>query len=84
MALSSKTVKRLLTLALAAVGTFVFWMASFPLPFLFGPMFACLVAALLGAPLVGVGQVAVGTFVFWMASFPLRPSYRAFEHPNTK
>lgn len=46
------------TLALSALGTFVFWLANLPLPFLFGPMTACLIAALAGAPLVGVGPVA--------------------------
>ncbi len=44
-------------MALAAVGTAVFWMLGLPLPFLFGPMLACLLAALLGAPLKGVGQL---------------------------
>ncbi|MDU8945428.1 AbrB family transcriptional regulator [Rhodophyticola sp. MJ-SS7] len=60
MTIGSKSTRRLLTLALAAFGAAAFWALSFPLPFLFGPMFACLVAALLGAPLVGVGQVSVG------------------------
>lgn len=56
----SKTQRRLLTLAMAAAGTFGFWFLSLPLPFLFGPLSACLVAALFGAPLTGVGQVSVG------------------------
>lgn len=55
----STPVKRLLTLALAALGTGAFWLADLPLPFLFGPMAACLFAALAGAPLSGVGQVSV-------------------------
>ena len=46
--------RRLGTLALAALGTLVFWLVGLPLPFLFGPMFACLLAALAGAPLLGV------------------------------
>jgi membrane AbrB-like protein len=51
---------RALTLAAAVVGAGVFWLIGFPLPFLFGPMLACLVAALMGAPLKGMGQVSVG------------------------
>lgn len=60
MAMRSKTAKRSLTLALGAVGTLLFWALSLPLPFLFGPLSACLAAALLGAPLTGVGQISVG------------------------
>ena len=51
--------RRALTLGLAALGTGVFWALSLPLPFLFGPLSACLLAALLGAPLKGLGQVSV-------------------------
>lgn len=51
--------KRVPTLLLAAVGVGLFWFLSLPLPFLFGPMAACLVAALGGAPLYGVGQLGV-------------------------
>ncbi|SNR68906.1 AbrB family transcriptional regulator [Puniceibacterium sediminis] len=51
---------RVLTIALAAVGTLVFWSLNLPLPFLFGPMFACLCAALLGAPLRGIKPVSQG------------------------
>ncbi|MDG1863349.1 MAG: AbrB family transcriptional regulator, partial [Yoonia sp.] len=47
------------TLLLATVGTVAFSATGLPLPFLFGPMLACLIAALLGAPLRGTGQVAV-------------------------
>ena len=46
------------TFGLAAVGTFIFWVVDLPLPFLFGPMTACLLAALAGAPLVGAGPFA--------------------------
>lgn len=46
------------TLSLAGFGTFVFAVAGMPLPFLFGPMFACLFAALLGAPLLGLKPVS--------------------------
>ena len=52
--------RRGLTLAIAAAGTGVFWLLALPLPFLFGPLFACLIAALFGAPLKGAGQLAVG------------------------
>ena len=47
------------TLFLAALGTIAFAATGLPLPFLFGPMLACLIAALLGAPLRGTGQVAI-------------------------
>ncbi len=52
--------RRVLTLALAAAGTLVFWLLALPLPFLFGPMTACLIAALSGLPLTGFGQVSTG------------------------
>jgi membrane AbrB-like protein len=45
------------TLALAATGGVVFNVAGLPLPFLFGPMAFCLIAALSGAPLTGMGPV---------------------------
>lgn len=48
-----------LTLALAALGTAAFTALHLPLPFLFGPMVACLIAALTGVPIRGVGQVSV-------------------------
>lgn len=51
---------RLLTLVLAAAGTALFYMLDLPLPFLFGPMSACLIAALLGSPLKDMGQISAG------------------------
>ncbi|WP_249200296.1 AbrB family transcriptional regulator [Thetidibacter halocola] len=51
-------IRRAGTVALALAGVAVFWALSLPLPFLFGPMFACLGAALLGAPLKGLGVVS--------------------------
>lgn len=51
--------RRILTIALAAAGAAVFFAAHLPLPFLFGPMVACLVAALMGVPLQGLGVVSV-------------------------
>ncbi len=51
--------RRSLTLGLSVLGTAAFWLLSLPLPFLFGPLFACLVAALAGAPLKGFGQVSI-------------------------
>lgn len=64
---------RLLTFAIAAAGVAVFWLLNLPLPFLLGPMAACLVAALGKVQLKGSGQpgvfmrtilgVAVGTAV---------------------
>lgn len=51
--------RRALTIGLACVGTGVFWALSLPLPFLFGPLMACLLAALAGAPLQDMGQISV-------------------------
>lgn len=48
------------SLAIASAGTLLFWSLSLPLPFLFGPMTACLLAALLGAPLKGVEPISKG------------------------
>lgn len=50
---------RLLTAAIAAFGVLVFSFIGLPLPFLFGPMAACLIAALSGAQLKGLGQISV-------------------------
>lgn len=55
----SRLLRRGGTLLLSAVGTGLFWLTGLPLPFLFGPMLACLLAALCGAPLLGAGTVAV-------------------------
>lgn len=49
-----------MTLVIAMAGTALFLIARLPLPFLFGPMAACLVMALLGAPLRGLGQLGAG------------------------
>lgn len=54
------TKARLLTVAAAAVGTAAFSFADLPLPFLFGPMCACLLAALAGMKLQGLGQISIG------------------------
>ncbi len=50
---------RLLTFAIALAGVGVFHALDLPLPFLFGPMFACLVAALLGVGMQGAEPVSV-------------------------
>jgi membrane AbrB-like protein len=55
------SVPRLLTLAAAALGAAVFVFFGLPLPLLLGPMIACLVVALIGAPLEGMGTF--GTFM---------------------
>lgn len=52
--------RSLLTLALSLLGVLVFWLLHLPLPFLFGPMFACLLATLIGIPLRGTGQIGIG------------------------
>lgn len=48
-----------LTIGLSALGTVVFLALDLPLPFLFGPLTACLLAALGGLRLEGTGKVAV-------------------------
>ena len=53
--------RRLLTFALAGLGGALFLALHLPLPLLLGPMLACLIAALLGAPLMGAG--GFGTFM---------------------
>ncbi len=52
--------RRLLTLALAGIGTVFFTLAGLPLPFLFGPMTACLIAALAHVPIKGFGEISTG------------------------
>ncbi|WP_050526675.1 AbrB family transcriptional regulator [Pseudorhodobacter aquimaris] len=59
MASLSPFARTVATLILAALGTAIFSVLGLPLPFLFGPMLACLIAALWGAPLRGTGQIAV-------------------------
>ena len=49
---------RLATLLLAIIGALIFQVLELPLPFLFGPMTACLLAALAGAQLKEMGNVA--------------------------
>ncbi len=51
--------QRALTVAVAVIGTGLFWLTGLPLPFLFGPMLACLIAALAGAQLRGLGQISI-------------------------
>ena len=53
------TKRRLATLGLAIAGAAIFKLLHLPLPFLFGPMAACLIAALAGANLQGLGQISV-------------------------
>ncbi len=53
------TGNRLRTVGIAAVGAGVFLAAGLPLPFLFGPMAACLLAALAGLRMEGLGQVSI-------------------------
>lgn len=52
-------VRRAGTLGLAGVGAMVFHFLGLPLAFLFGPMTACLIAALAGAPLKGMGTLSI-------------------------
>lgn len=46
------------TLLIAGAGAAVFYGLGLPLPFLFGPMTACLIASLARAPLKGMGAVS--------------------------
>ncbi len=48
-----------MTFGLAVIGTVLFWALDLPLPFLFGPMSACLIAALTHAPMEGFGEISV-------------------------
>lgn len=57
--MSSPRVRSAATLVLAMAGAGVFLALDWPLPFLFGPLLACLLAALAGAPLRGVGGLSV-------------------------
>jgi len=57
---TSPTKRRLITLGVACVGTAMSYMLGLPLPFLFGPMLGCLIVALMGVRLQGVGYVAKG------------------------
>ena len=54
------TLARFNTLVLAFVGAVLFWWVGLPLPFIFGPMTACLLAALAGMKLQGFGAISVG------------------------
>lgn len=54
-------VRRAETLLIATVGAVIFLWLDLPLPFLFGPMAACLLAALLQRPLKGLGQLTVAS-----------------------
>lgn len=56
----SQPKRRYLTLTLALAGVGLFLLCGLPLPFLFGPMAACLLGALLHLPLDGLGRVSVG------------------------
>lgn len=51
---------RLATLLSAGLGAVGFWALGLPLPFLFGPMAACLLVALSGGGLANFGQITVG------------------------
>lgn len=47
------------TIAVASAGTAAFVWLGLPLPFLFGPLVACLVAALAGVPVAGPGKIGI-------------------------
>ncbi|KHQ53343.1 AbrB family transcriptional regulator [Mameliella alba] len=54
------TSRRIETALTAAIGVALFTLLGLPLPFLFGPLAACLLAALAQRPLQGFGQVSKG------------------------
>jgi hypothetical protein len=56
---SSPAARKAFTTGFAAAGVALFWLADLPLPFLFGPMTACLLAALLGFPLLAFPKLAL-------------------------
>lgn len=58
--LGSAQQRQLMTFGIAAAGAASFWLMGLILPFLFGPLCACLLAALLGFRLKGVPQIAAG------------------------
>lgn len=53
------TKSRLITFALAGIGAALFLLMGLPLPWLLGPMLACLIAALAGVPLQGAGRFGI-------------------------
>ena len=53
------TARRALTFTIAGLGGAAFLLLHLPLPLLLGPMLACLIAALAGAPLAGAGQLGI-------------------------
>lgn len=55
----SLTHRRLLTLLAAGIGAIAFVALNLPLPFLLGPMLACLAVALAGAPMADMGAAGV-------------------------
>jgi len=48
-----------MTAGIATIGVLFFWWFHLPLPFLLGPMFMCLVFALGGAQMLGMGQLGM-------------------------
>ena len=56
----SNFIQILQTLLISLVGVAIFWIFNLPLPFLLGPLFASLIAALAGVKLRGTGKIAVG------------------------
>ncbi|MBK4217805.1 AbrB family transcriptional regulator [Paracoccus caeni] len=52
-------IRRCLTVLIGLFGVLVFYLLNLPVPFLFGPMMACLAASLLRMPLVGPGRISV-------------------------
>lgn len=51
---------RIQALGIAATGVAIFWLLGLPLPFLLGPLAACLLAALAGLRMQDTGRLGVG------------------------
>lgn len=68
--------QRLLTFAIAGLGVAVFSVLGLPLPWLLGPMFACLIAALAGMTLKGAGPIsaAMRTVLGLAVGFSITPA----------
>lgn len=58
--MAAVTSARLRTAATGAAGVAVFWLLGLPLPFLLGPLFACLIAALAGMRMQDMGILGKG------------------------
>ncbi len=59
--LLKNTVLKILTLLIAAIGAYGFFLQNWPLPFLLGPLAACLIAAFIGIPMKGIKSLSIAS-----------------------